>query len=262
MAKGWIKLHRELTDHWLWEERPFDKKSAWIDLLLMANHEEKKVLLGNEVVEVERGGIITSELKLADRWGWSRTKVRHFLEILESDSMIVVKKDSKKTAINLVNFSNFQNFDSEKDNEKTSKEHQENIKKTSKEHQKDTNNNVKNYKNEKNVKNVKKYISADAPEDFFPLDGKLDRTFRDFIRHREQIKQPMTENAVRLMIGKLEKMTTDNNEKIQILEESIMNGWKGIFPLKDGQKKQDGNVFLKLAREFAEEEGDGWFEGF
>lgn len=145
MAKGWIKLHRELTDHWLWEEKPFDRKSAWIDLLLMANHEGKKVMLGNELVEVERGGLITSEVKLADRWGWSRTKVRRFLEILENDSMIVVKKDSKKTALNIVNFSIFQDVDSEK-------EQQKNIKKTSEKHQKNTNKNEEEcIKNEEEV---------------------------------------------------------------------------------------------------------------
>lgn len=145
MAKGWIKLHRELTDHWLWEEKPFDKKSAWIDLLLMANHEGKKVMLGSELVEVERGGLITSEVKLADRWGWSRTKVRRFLEILENESMIALKKDSKKTALNIVNFSIFQDVDSEK-------EHQKNIKKTSEKHQKNTNKNEEEcIKNEEEV---------------------------------------------------------------------------------------------------------------
>jgi DNA replication protein DnaD len=152
MAKGWIKLHRELTDHWLWEEKPFDKKSAWIDLLLMANHEEKKVMLGSELIDVERGGLITSEVKLADRWGWSRTKIRRFLEMLENDSMIVLKKDNKKTVINIVNFSLFQGADSEK-------EQQKNIKKTSRKHQKDTNKNE-----EECIKNEEEVCMGDKPE--------------------------------------------------------------------------------------------------
>ena len=152
MAKGWIKLHRELTDHWLWDEKPFDRKSAWVDLLLMANHEGKKVMLGSELIDVERGGLITSEVKLADRWGWSRTKVRRFLEMLENDSMIVVKKDNKKTVLNIENFSFFQDADSEK-------EQQKNIKKTSEEHQKNTNQNEKEC-----IKNEEEYMCGDKPQ--------------------------------------------------------------------------------------------------
>ena len=55
MAGGWIKLHRALTAHWLWAEKPFDKKSAWIDLLLMANHRPGKVLFGSELLELDVG---------------------------------------------------------------------------------------------------------------------------------------------------------------------------------------------------------------
>ena len=59
--KGWIKLHRTLQLHWLWNtEKPFDKRSAWIDLLLLANHEDGKTLFDNELVVVKRGEHITS----------------------------------------------------------------------------------------------------------------------------------------------------------------------------------------------------------
>ena len=30
---GWVKVHENLNDHWLWEDRPFAKGQAWIDLL-------------------------------------------------------------------------------------------------------------------------------------------------------------------------------------------------------------------------------------
>ena len=84
MSTGWIKLNRSIQENWLWEEKPFDKKSAWIDLLLMANHKNNKFPLGNEIIEVEQGSFITSEIKLMNRWGWSKTKLRNFLKLLES----------------------------------------------------------------------------------------------------------------------------------------------------------------------------------
>ena len=96
---------------------------------------------------------------------------------------------------------------------------------------------------------------------YYPLDEKLNQAVLDFIDFRKTIKAPMTDRAVELMIGKLDGMTPDNNEKIRILEQSILNGWKGIFPLQSAgsgnQKKEKG--FFELTQEFAEEEGDGLF---
>lgn len=120
---GWIKVSRDILEHWLWNDKPFSKGQAWIDILLQANHSDKKILIGGEVTELKRGEFIISERKLVDRWGWSKSKVRSFLEILENDSMIVKKTDQKKTTINVVNYEHFQFSETkkepQKDHEKT-----------------------------------------------------------------------------------------------------------------------------------------------
>lgn len=36
---GWIKLHRKITDHWLWEDKPFARGQAMIDLLILAGYQ-------------------------------------------------------------------------------------------------------------------------------------------------------------------------------------------------------------------------------
>ena len=140
-SKGWICLYRSIQDHVFWQDKPFNRASAWIDLLLMANHEGKRFLLGNEVVQVERGSLITSELKLMERWGWSKTKVRAFLHLLESDSMIVKKTDHKKTAITIVKYCDYQDLQT---TEEPKKDHEKTVKRP----RKDTNNNVNNVNNE------------------------------------------------------------------------------------------------------------------
>lgn len=36
--KGWVKIHRAIEDSGIWQHKePFDKRSAWIDLIMMAN---------------------------------------------------------------------------------------------------------------------------------------------------------------------------------------------------------------------------------
>jgi len=143
MAKGWISIHRKLQSHWLWKDKPFSKGQAWVDLLLSANHEDCKFPLGNQLVDAKKGDVITSELKLMDKWGWSKTKVRSFLSMLEKDSMLVKKTDSKKTTLSLTNYGVWQDS-------QTAKEPQKNHLETAKRPLKDTINNSNNTNNSNN----------------------------------------------------------------------------------------------------------------
>lgn len=142
MGKGWIRLHRKIQNHWLYQEkRKFSRFEAWIDLLLMVNHEDTKVVLGNEIIDVKRGQRITSIRQLCDRWGWSNTKVTKFLKLLEDDGMITVKNDTKKTLITIEKYDFYQSDE----NEKTTEKRRKNDRKTTQKH---TNKNDKNEKND------------------------------------------------------------------------------------------------------------------
>lgn len=105
---GWVKIHREIQEHWIWQEKPFSRGQAFVDLVLLANHSTKKVLIGNEIEEIPRGSFVTSELKLMERWGWSKNKVRLFLKLLEKDKMLVKDSNRKRTTINIVNYGKYQ----------------------------------------------------------------------------------------------------------------------------------------------------------
>ena len=108
---GWQKIYRDIQNHWLWEDKPFSRGQAWIDLILLVNHEDNKTLIDGELVEVKRGSRITSLRKLADQWGWSTTKVKKFLEQLDKDNMIKYKTDTKKTLVSIENYGLYQDGD-------------------------------------------------------------------------------------------------------------------------------------------------------
>lgn len=150
--QGWISIYRKLQNHWLWEtEKPFDKRSAWIDILLMVNHKPGKVFFNNEIVEVDTGERITSEVKLAEKWGWSRTKVRTFLKLLEQDDMIEnIKENGKRTRLKVRNYSKYQGLEN---NKKTGKKQEQNNTKTGAKQERNTNNNDNNDINENNDNN-------------------------------------------------------------------------------------------------------------
>ena len=69
-------------------------------------------------------------------------------------------------------------------------------------------------------------------------DEELKQTIYEFIKMRKAIKKPLTTRGLELMINKLKKITSNTNEQIQILNNSIMNNWLGIFPLKEEKQKE------------------------
>jgi len=110
MDRGWIKLYRKIQDNPLWEDKPFSKGQAWIDIMLMANHSDKDRLVGSQTENIKRGCLIVSEKKLMERWGWSKNKVRGFLNYLENENMIKKNTSPKRTGLNLVNYSIYQDM--------------------------------------------------------------------------------------------------------------------------------------------------------
>ena len=81
-------------------------------------------------------------------------------------------------------------------------------------------------------------------------DEKLQRTFDDYVEMRKKLKKPMTERAKELAIKKLagfaripDTDVIDTDMAISILEQSIMNSWQGLFPLKSAvNEKQNKSI--------------------
>lgn len=159
--KGWIKLHRKVLDCWIWNDKPYDKARAWIDLLLLAMHHDKKIMSDDKVVIVPRGCYITSVLKLSDRWGWSRNKVKRFLDVLETEHMLKTERTNSGTLVTIVNYEVYQV--QEQEDEPTREPTNEPPSEPPDEPQ---NKNIKNVKNKNNifcpptVDEVQKYIHS------------------------------------------------------------------------------------------------------
>ncbi len=107
--KGWVKLHRKIVDNPLWQEKPYDKAHAWLDLIMLTNSQETKISLkhGDEI-RVMRSELFTSVRFLCERWGWTRPKVDRFLNRLESNGMIKQKSFPSGTAIKVLNYDKYQ----------------------------------------------------------------------------------------------------------------------------------------------------------
>lgn len=65
---------------------------------------------------------------------------------------------------------------------------------------------------------------------------------KDFIKMRSAIKKPMTDRALKMLFKELDKLESSDERKIKILEQSILNCWQGIFPLKDINHNSESNI--------------------
>lgn len=94
----------------------------------------------------------------------------------------------------------------------------------------------KSRKKEKSTK-----ISAlEALEGFkeeFNLSEELTEAFKDFIEMRKEIKDPITVNGLKRAINSLFKLSADPGEQLEIINQSIIAGYKGLFPLKTNQRQ-------------------------
>lgn len=74
----------------------------------------------------------------------------------------------------------------------------------------------------------------------YTVNENLKEAIRDFLKMRKAIKRPATDKALTLILNKLDKLSNCENEKIEILNQSIVNSWQGVFELKDkkGSEKQ------------------------
>lgn len=87
-----------------------------------------------------------------------------------------------------------------------------------------------------NLNNEKEINKRKSFEDVFKeksISDELKKIMNDFIDMRKTIKKPMTSRALELLIDKVRKMTKDEQEQINILNQSIERGWQTIYPLKE-----------------------------
>lgn len=108
MPRGYIKLHRGIADHWLCDDKPFDMFHAWVDLILMANWKTNKRVFNGQIVTQERGQVICTIGGLAERWGWSKNKVRRFIAALKEDEMVHANGSTHGTTLTIEKYAFFQ----------------------------------------------------------------------------------------------------------------------------------------------------------
>lgn len=157
--EGWISLHRKLLDCEIWSNsQPFDMRSAWVDLLLLANHRDVEIIFDYKPMIIKRGQYLTSVRKLGERWSWSKNRTLKYLRLLETLGMIRRESNNQRTLITIEKYENYQ--DAQDTDRYTTKDTGIDTKRTQSGRGYATNNNDNNDNNENNIYINNKYPSS------------------------------------------------------------------------------------------------------
>jgi hypothetical protein len=112
--RGYIRLWRKFfEENKFWtRKRVFSHAEAWIDILQMTCYNGTKTGWGDKYFSVERGSFVTSERFLSERWQWSTTKVRSYIQFLISEKMLIRKCSAEYSTLTVVNYELYNQIES------------------------------------------------------------------------------------------------------------------------------------------------------
>jgi hypothetical protein len=215
LTDGFISLYRSILK-WEWYDN-INTTRLFLHLLLTVNYYDEKW----HGIEIKRGQLVTSTAKLSKETRLSPRQVRVATTHLISTNEVTSVTSSKGTIITVLQYDKYQQMTNDMANER-----QTNDKLVTNERQ--LINKAIKQKSNKAIINTYSF-------DFIPEYIKQD--ILDFMEYRKGIKAPMSEKAVRLLLKKLFALSDQAEDQKKILEQSILNNWKGIFELKGNNQQ-------------------------
>lgn len=242
---GWIKLHRGIMTNLFWREKPFSRGQAWVDLLCLARFKDEKIVVKGQVVLVKRGSYLTSDIKLCERWGWSRNKVRAYLNLLEKEGMIEKKGTPLGTLVSLVNYGLYQDCDTPQGTpESTPQGIPKSIPDSTPLGTPEGTQNKNDKKEDKEKREEGKNNPPISPilETPYFENEELDMAFVNYMDYCRRRGAPVNDVDAEIIKRRLCGLAMGNDgvdieKAIGIIEQTIANRWSGLFPLDKDKKK-------------------------
>jgi len=240
---GWLKLSREINNHWIWNDEK--RLKWWIDILLVVNFEDKKVLINGTLYECKRGESLMSLTSWGNRWGVSKTAVNNFFELLKKDGMITTKNETQTTRLIVCKYDTYQG---EENAEETQRKRKENAKKTQEERGRAT---TKEREELKELKELKEDIESYSPPKFsfkkaFLDLGVSEEVLNDWLIVRKNKKASNTETAFKAIKTEIDKSGKFAGEIIQICAERNWQGFKNEWLISNNN--QNGGNKQSIAK--------------
>lgn len=230
MASGYVKMHRELMEHWV-----FDDDAVfylWTNLLMRANWKDGKFWPGGDSspLIVKRGQLVTGRTSLHALLYPTRNSqgqvikrehnpphpstIWRWIKAMEKDGMIALDVRSKYTIITLCNYETYQGSDA--DDCTTSAQV---VRRSC-------------AGDAQVVRTIEEGKKGRREEINTPLPPLLDNpefatAWADWRQHRREIGKPLKPTSEAKQLRKLESLGLPR--AVAAIEHSIAGGWQGIF---------------------------------
>lgn len=227
MERGWFKFWRKTFDGWLARDHIAFVFFMWC--VSKAAWEDKKVPVGNRIIELKRGQFLYGRKSAADFLGLSEKQVRRCLTMLEKMQNICVQRANKFSIITVMNYDTYQCCDTDKGPATDpatdpATGHKEELKEL------------------EEVKNKTKGEGGQMRDkdnqlfgiELFPAEWQENErfvsTWKDWVAHRRESGAPLhrLKTGSKLMVNSLVPMGMDT--AIATMQRSMENGWRGLFP--------------------------------
>jgi len=236
MNNGFIVIYRSLLE-WEWYSDA-NTLRLFLHCLLRANHKDRAW----QGITIERGSFVTSYQHLALDLGLTVQKIRTSINKLKSTGEITHKSHGKYGVITINNYDKYQEINSQPNTQATV-------------NQQASNN--KQQRNKETMKQDIKPIGVALQEmiEAYTTNPDLRKTLQEFVQHRNSsAKTKLSELAMTKNLKELDRLFDNDNDKIQSIDQTIANNWKGVFLVGKQGKKDDKVTYTWQAELKAEQD--------
>lgn len=101
MKRGWMEHH-------LFKDEPYTRAQAWEWMIGEAAWKETKRFIGGITVPIRRAQFSHSIRFMAEKWGWTKSKVERFVSRLKTETMIETANETGQLVVTICNYENYQ----------------------------------------------------------------------------------------------------------------------------------------------------------
>ena len=223
---GYIKLYRKMLDNSVCM-RDSTHFAVWCWLLMNACWKPTKVSFGGKQITLKPGQLTTGRNKIAKALSEQATKIYRALKRFESEQLIEQRTDRQCTLITILNWDKYQESEQPREQEVNNEW-------TTSEQRNDTKEEYKEYKNIYSSGSIRARARASLPED-------VADAFMEWVEMRVAINRPIvTSKGVTRAINKLQSLSSDPVEQIQIIHNAINNNWLSFWPPSEPRPGRPG----------------------
>lgn len=233
-----IKLSEKIVD-WEWFTDP-KMVQIWVYLLVKAQQFEDGRYRG---VDLKTGQIVTGRKEISRETGLSEQEVRTCLNRLKSTSEITIESTNKYSIITILKYDHYQSADAYGNQQINQQANQQSTNKQPAINQQSTT--IAKILRNEDIKNIHKEEINKEEMDCSP---EFAEALEAFAEMRKKIRKPLTEKAKQMVLKKLSSLAEDEGTQIEILNQSTMNSWQGVFPLptQTGKEKKGLEALMQI----------------